>query len=82
MILVDVYIPSMDDTYDFMLEENVPVEQVILEICEMISRKVKNPISETGEGFLMCSMDEDKILDRADTLYGNGVRDGSKLMLL
>ena len=82
MILVDVYIPSMDNTYDFMLEENVPVEQVIVEICDMLSRKVKSPAPAKMEDFMMCSMDEDKILDKQETLYGNGIRDGSRLMLV
>ena len=28
MILVDIYIPAIDDTYDFMLDENACVEQI------------------------------------------------------
>ncbi len=82
MILTDVYIPSIDDSYDFMLDENVPVEQIITEISEMVSKKVQGRMPENGTGFMMCSMDKNEILDRNQTLHGNGIRDGSRLMLV
>lgn len=82
MILVDVYLPSIDDSYDFMLDENVAVEKVIAEISEMVSKKVKSPMLENTGDFMMCSMDKDKILDRNRTLHENGIRDGNRLMLV
>ncbi len=82
MILVDIYIPSMDGSYDFMLDENVPVGQVIAEISEMVSKKVNGKPLEKREGFMMCSMDQRKTLDKNQTLYGNGIRDGNRLMLV
>ena len=39
MILTDIYIPAVDASYDFMLDENVPAIQVMEEISEMISKK-------------------------------------------
>lgn len=82
MILVDVYIPSIDDSYDFMLDENVSVEQVIVEISEMITKKVTGKARENKATFFMCSMDQDKLLDKNQTLYENGIRDGSRMMLV
>lgn len=82
MILVDVYLPSIDDSYDFMLDENVAVEKVIAEISEMVSKKVKSPMLENTGDFMMCSMDKDKILDGNRTLHENGIRDGNRLMLV
>ena len=38
MILVDVYVPAMDDNYDFMVDENVAVGQIVTEIGGMISK--------------------------------------------
>ena len=40
MILVDVRIPAVDATYDFMLDENTPVEQIKMEIIEMVLGKI------------------------------------------
>ena len=39
MILVDIYVPSIGNTYDFQLDEEVPVGNVIEEISEMIGQK-------------------------------------------
>ena len=40
MILTDIYIPAIDGNYDFMLDENAQLTQLIAEISEMISKKV------------------------------------------
>ena len=82
MILLDIYIPSVDGSYDFMLDENVPVGQLIAEVSEMASKKVNGKPLEKREGFMMCSMEQCKTLDKNQTLYENGVRDGSRLMLV
>lgn len=82
MILVDVYMPSIDDSYDFMLDENVSVEQVIVEISEMIAKKVTGKARTNKGDFLMCSMEQNQMLDRKRTLYENGIRDGCRLMMV
>lgn len=82
MILVDVYMPSIDDSYDFMLDENVPVEQVIVEISEMIAKKATGKAQINKGNFLMCSMEQNRPLDQKQTLYENGIRDGSRLMMV
>ena len=41
MILVDIYVPSMDETYDFQLDENAEIEKIILEVVGIISKKTK-----------------------------------------
>lgn len=82
MILVDVYIPSVDDSYDFMLDENVPMEQIITEISEMVSKKVQGRSIGDSAGFMMCSMGNREVLDKNQTLYLNGIRDGDRLMLV
>lgn len=82
MILLDIYIPSVDSSYDFMLDENVPVGQVIGEVSEMVSKKVNGKPLGQREGFMMCSMAQRRTLDKNQTLYSNGIRDGSRLMLV
>ena len=41
MILVDIYIPSVDKNYDFQVNENVSVENLTMEISEMIGNETK-----------------------------------------
>lgn len=82
MILVDVYIPAVDDSYDFRLDEDVAVENIIAEISEITVRKMKS--SETGQrtDFALYSLEQKRALEKNRSLYSNGIRDGSRLMLL
>ena len=41
MILVDIYVPSLDKTYDFHVDETVQTEKLIMEIVEMIGNDMK-----------------------------------------
>lgn len=82
MILVDIYIPAMDDEYDFMLDENEQVEKIIMEITEMVSKKMKDVKAEGTEEFILYSMDQQKAIEKEKTLYLCGIRDGSRLMLV
>ena len=34
MILVDIYIPSLDKTYDFQVDEDVSIENLTVEITD------------------------------------------------
>ena len=52
MILVDVYVPSLDDTFDFMLDENTEIDKVILEISEMIKKKVNSKSEIIARDFI------------------------------
>ncbi|MCI9124836.1 MAG: hypothetical protein HFH35_12325 [Eubacterium sp.] len=82
MILADIYIPAVDANYDFMLDENVPALQVMEEISEMISKKVKEKKPEKITDFVLYSMDTGTLLDHSLSLYANGIRDGSRLIFV
>lgn len=82
MILVDVYIPSVDDNFDFMLDENTEIKKIVLEISEMISKKVKSSTISKSEEFFLYHMDRELLLDKNQTLHSSGVTDGCRLMLV
>lgn len=82
MILVDIYIPSLDKTYDFQVDENVSVENLIVEIAEMIGNETKSGDSFSAEKFMLCSMDQNIILQKKGTLQAYGIKNGSRLMLV
>ncbi len=82
MILTDIYIPAVDGNYDFLLDENVPVMQIMEEICEMIAKKVKaNKPCEISD-FVLYSRDLHTMLDLNRSLFANGIHDGSSLILV
>ena len=82
MILVDVYVPAMDDNYDFMVDENVAVSQIVTEIGGMISKKVKETLPEQDADFQLYSMNTRTLLNSGQSLYMNNVTDGCRLLLV
>lgn len=82
MILADVWIPAIDDHYDFMLNENVTVEKIILEISEMVAKKMKSGKVGYVERFSLYSMDQKRMLKKDKTLYICRVTDGCRLLLV
>lgn len=82
MIMVDIYMPTIDESYDFMVDENADLDVVILEVTEMIARKTRSELTANEEGFVLYFADRKVPLLSDKTLYESGVRDGDKLILV
>ncbi len=82
MISVDIYVPSVDATYDFQLDENAAIKKIILEIAGMISRKVKWEGPIHSELFSLYEFEQGDELFREETLSSYGIQDGDRLMLV
>ena len=82
MVLVDVYIPSVDEIFDFMLDENIEVEKIILEIFEIITKKMQIGSDQDIDNFMLYHMDLGRALEKGRTLASSGVKNGSRLMLI
>ena len=80
MILVDVYVPSLNRTYDFRLDETVGIDLIIDEISDMISQKEHcRIVGDRGKLFLASRTDK-KILPYGSTLASCGVTTGDSLI--
>lgn len=82
MIIVEVYVPVLEERNDFELDENVPVADIIGELTEMLSKKTKSSLPESSQDFALYSMENRAPLHRNRSLYENGVRDGHTLCLV
>ena len=82
MILVDIFIPSVDKTYDFQLDENVPVAVVIDEISEMIEEKEKTALQGDAGQLRLCDPAGERELDKERTLSESRITTGSRLILV
>lgn len=82
MILIELYVPSLDDKYDFLLDENIKTESIISEITGMLYKKTKTEGQFSDDNFLLCSLDQSKALSKQKTLFENGIKDGSCLILI
>ncbi len=82
MVLVDIFVPSVDKEYDFQLSETAEISTVIEEISEMIGQKERTEIVGDINRLQLCHKERQCILDRNRTLAQCGVVTGSRLILV
>lgn len=82
MILVDVYVPSIGNTYDFQLDEGVPIGSLIEEISEMIGQKEHCRIVGDCAKLMLCSPKNRMILPKDVSLSSCCMATGDSLILV
>ena len=82
MILVDVYVPSVDYVYDFQLDEDAPICVIVEEIGELIGQKEHCKIAGNIEKLILCSYKDKRILEKNLTLASCGIKTGDSLILV
>lgn len=82
MMLVDIYIVSIDKTYDFNLDEDTPIGVLTDEIGEMVSQKEKITLEGKSEAFYLCSKKDGQILPKEMTLSKCQIRTGDFLFMV
>ena len=82
MINVDVFLPALEKTYDFNVDENTTTALIIEEIAVMICQKERYPDVKDSGQLLLCCIDSKKNIRPDPTLNENGIVTGSRLMLL
>lgn len=82
MILVDITVPGVDNTYDFKIDENVEIRFIIEDIVQLICQKEKTLLNDNNDSFLLCSYKDQRGLDKTMTLRDCGINSGDKLLLV
>lgn len=82
MILVDIYIVSIDRTYDFNLDEDTTIDVLTEEISEMVAQKERVALEGKSEGFYLCSKKDNAILPKNLTLRKCHIRTGDCLFMI
>lgn len=82
MIIVDVFVPSLDRTYNFMLDEDSTVELLTVEILEMIDNREGLLSSFDESNFILCDGDREIVLDSKKSLKELGVETSGNLILV
>lgn len=81
MILVDVQSPVLDRIYDFELEEETAIEEILEEMLSVIVRKERTALRDGGK-MQLYALRQGSLLDKKGTLKGQGVEAGDRLILL
>lgn len=82
MVLVDIYVPSVDQIYNFNLSEDIGISAIINEIIGMISQKEQTSLDGDQDGLNLYSVRDKRILPRGNTLSDCNIKTGSYLMLV
>lgn len=82
MILVDIFVPSIDRIYDFQLNENIVISTLIEEVCEMIEQKERVDIVGDSSELQLCDKDRQLCLIKTKTLADYGIKTGQSLILV
>ena len=77
MILVDVYVPVMDEIYDFYLDEDVEIGLLIPQIAESICQKEQSVLKGNPDALTLWKPDIRSRLMRDTTLRKAGVGSGT-----
>lgn len=82
MILVDIKVPSVDCTYDFQLDEDSTIYNIVGEVSELISQKEHCNVVGSSENLMLCLLGSNRVLSVNSTLRESGVKTGDSLILV
>lgn len=82
MILVDIYVPSVDKTYDFYLDESAKIQIIVEEIAEMIGQKERTTLFGHPSGLFLCDRPGQRLLPKEISLRDCGIHSGSSMLLV
>ncbi|MCR5556410.1 MAG: glutamyl-tRNA amidotransferase [Butyrivibrio sp.] len=82
MVLVDIFVPAVDKTYNFNLNEGVAVENVILEITEMIEQKERTTLVGNRTALNLYNERDNVVLPKTNTLEECYVTSGTKFLMV
>lgn len=82
MILIDIYVPALDEAYDFHVDEHTEIGTIIEEAAEMICQKEQCPLKGNAGELTLWKSDGRYMLSRGNTLQSAGVRAGERLLLV
>ncbi|MFR6171111.1 MAG: hypothetical protein ACLUJN_06185 [Blautia sp.] len=82
MILVDIYVPVLDEVYDFYADENTEAGLFIEEAAEMICQKEQCPLKGKPEDLTLWRCSGRYRIGKGQTLQEAGIKAGERLLLV
>jgi uncharacterized ubiquitin-like protein YukD len=82
MIYAEVEIPSLRRSYDFKLDENTKIDDLIDEMCVIVCQKEKGEVLVRKNDMILALVTKGIIMNNIYTLSDYNAFDGTKLMLI
>ncbi len=80
MILVDLYVPMLKETYDFEWNGEMPAGEIVRQSLELIARKEQVPFEE--KSYYLYALDLGRVMDPEQSLVRQGVLAGEPFVLI
>lgn len=82
MIIVNIKVPALEKEYNFSVDENAPVEDLVEEIAELIVQKEGVQFSGNMNEMVLCSREPGFQCARQNCLSDYGIYGGAELILV
>ena len=82
MINVDIFVPAMNQTYNFNVDECAKIRDLVDDISELICKKEHSVLGGDREQLVLGSMDLGEMFQETHSLAQYDIRNGSKLILV
>lgn len=82
MILVDIYVPSVEQNFDFNLDEKASIANVIEEVASLVTQREHCELKEDIEDLFLCDLQRSEILPKDRNLKQCNITNGSHLIMV
>ena len=82
ILLVEVYAPAYDKSYDMRVEEHTSIRQLMEEMTVLIGQKERNYMAGELEKLCLCSIERGEMLSREQCLQDYGIGNGYRFILI
>ena len=82
ILLVEVYAPAYDKSYDMRVEEQTSIRQLMEEMTVLIGQKERNYMAGELEKLCLCSIERGEMLSRGQCLQDYGIGNGYRFILI
>lgn len=80
-IIVEIYLPGINQTYDFSVPSQIPIKHFVHELVDAIQASL-HQVQIDGDNPVLCDMQHCRLLPLDKTLAECHVRDSYRLMLV
>ena len=81
MLMIEIYSPSVDKSYDFQISEDTLTKDAIIDFASMIAKKNGSSRQGAREDSSLFDVRRKRELNKGLTLRENGITNGAKLIL-
>lgn len=82
MVLVDVFVPAVEQHFDFNLDEQVNIYSLLTEMSEMIIQTEQGELLGDQGQLLLCDIDKQMIMQGDRTLASYNILNGARLIMV